>query len=293
MKWLILFLWGGAILYLQFRGQVRLTWQRQLLHASSALAPLNALALLLSKVPATPTIPISRLPELKTLEDNWETIRDESNQILAQQTAEASHDTVPPPIRINLVTAGKADSHAIQSCPQTLALLRQIQGIQSATLVEMPPHANIEPARAPYSGLLQVHLGLESPHHSDCYVDIDGIRQQRQEGQVIVLDPSFVTESNNGSQARNIILQCELQRPMVTNWANRANAWISRQVVQLTSAPDINVQPAPIRAILRGRQWLEHQCQAFDAAYKQANPTLYKAVKAGVVLLVVLLFLAI
>ena len=69
MKWLIVGTWLSAILFGHYRGQVRAAWQKVFLDHSALLAPLNALMVLCSKVPTTPYVPLSELPELQTLQD--------------------------------------------------------------------------------------------------------------------------------------------------------------------------------------------------------------------------------
>ena len=67
MKWFVLILWVGAILFAHFRGRVRLPLGRQMLDHSILLAPVNALMVLNSKVPTTPFIPSTCIPELLSL----------------------------------------------------------------------------------------------------------------------------------------------------------------------------------------------------------------------------------
>ena len=78
MKWLIVLLWSLTVMYGQMRGKVRHSWRKAFLDHSTLLAPINALMVLNSKVPTTPYVPVSTIPELKTIEDNWQVFRDEA-----------------------------------------------------------------------------------------------------------------------------------------------------------------------------------------------------------------------
>ena len=90
MKWLIPGIWLAAILFAHFRGRVKLPLSRQLLDHSVLLAPVNAFMVLASRVPTTPYLPSREIDELKVLDDNWETIRDEALQMAEMRRIRAA-----------------------------------------------------------------------------------------------------------------------------------------------------------------------------------------------------------
>lgn len=96
MKWLIPGLWLASILFAHFRGRVRLSLSRQMLDHSVLLAPVNAFMVLTSRVPTTPYLTTSEIPELKVLDDNWETIRDEALKMAELRRIKAAerHDDI-------------------------------------------------------------------------------------------------------------------------------------------------------------------------------------------------------
>jgi len=77
-KFIIVYVFVAAALFVHFRGRDRHTLVKQLSDHSTVMAPLNSLMYLFSAVPSTPILDPRTLPELKVLRDNWQTIRDEA-----------------------------------------------------------------------------------------------------------------------------------------------------------------------------------------------------------------------
>ena len=133
MKWLILFAWLGSILFAHYRGVVRLPLKRQLLDHSIILAPINAFMVLTSRVPTTPYVPLSRIPELQLLQDNWETIRDEALALQAEIKAPDKHNDIGFNSffkygwkRFYLKWYDAKHPSAEELCPKTVELLNRI-----------------------------------------------------------------------------------------------------------------------------------------------------------------------
>jgi beta-hydroxylase len=69
---------------------------------------------------------------------------------------------------------GKDLPSAAQSCPKTLALLKQLPNIKAAMFASLPPGATLVRHRDPYAGSLRYHLGLVTPNDSECFIEVDG-----------------------------------------------------------------------------------------------------------------------
>ena len=82
MKIFIVLLFAFSIAFVHLRGRVRHKITRQLGDHSSFLAPVNVFLYLFSKLPAKPYLPVESFPELKPLQDNWQEIRTEAQQLL-------------------------------------------------------------------------------------------------------------------------------------------------------------------------------------------------------------------
>jgi len=77
----VIYVLAACALYVHFRGRERLRIGRQLGDHSTYLAPYNVLMYAGSAIPNEPVISVERFPELDTLRDNWETIRDEAARL--------------------------------------------------------------------------------------------------------------------------------------------------------------------------------------------------------------------
>lgn len=299
MKWLILFTWLGAILFSHFRGQVRLPLKRQLLDHSVLLAPINALMVLNSKAPTTPYVPLSRLPELSLLEDNWEIIRDEALHLaeLREIKAPETHNDIGFNSffkygwkRFYLKWYDAKHPSAESLCPKTTALLKQIPSVKAAMFAELPIGAHLNPHRDPFAGSLRYHLGLSTPNDPSCYIDVDGIRHVWHDGEGVVFDETYVNEAQNNSSKNRIILLCDVERPLQWRWAERFNRWFGRVLMSAVSSPNAETDQTGFINKLTHGYWVIDQKRI---AFKTANHTLYKATKVALIVLAILLFLAI
>jgi len=299
MKWIILFAWLGSILFVHFRGQVRLPLKRQLLDHSIILAPLNALMVLASKVPTTPYVPTSRLPELQLLQDNWQTIRDEA--LAMAESAEIKAPTKHDDIGFNsffkygwkrfyLKWYDAKHPSAEQLCPQTVALLNQTPSVKAAMFAELPPGGQLNPHRDPFAGSLRYHLGLSTPNDQACYIDVDGIRHAWHDGQAVLFDETYVHEAHNKTDTTRIILFCDVQRPLIWRWADGLNRWFGKHVMSAASSPNAKSDQTGFINKLTHFHWIIDEKRK---AFKNANRTLYKGTKVALIVLAILLFLAV
>jgi aspartyl/asparaginyl beta-hydroxylase (cupin superfamily) len=84
-----------AVLFVHYRGRVRLKFLRQVTDHSTFTAPYNALVYLFSKVPTRPFLPASDFPDLAPLNEAWATVREEGLKLAREdkvRTATADND---------------------------------------------------------------------------------------------------------------------------------------------------------------------------------------------------------
>jgi beta-hydroxylase len=300
MKWLLLGAWLAAILFTHFRGKVRLPLARQLLDHSILLAPINALLVLNSKVPTTPYLPIDHVPELKILEDHWETIRDEAVHLSTLQAIKAPelHNDIGFNSffkygwkRFYLKWYDAKHPSAVRLCPKTVALLNQIPCIKAAMFAELPPGGQLNPHRDPFAGSLRYHLGLVTPNHDQCYIDVDGQRYSWRDGKSVIFDETYVHEAYNRTLENRIILFCDIERPLKWAWARSVNRWLGRVLISAASSPndDGSDQTGLINKLTQYHWQVDQKRRTF----KKANRTLYKATKFGLIALAIYLFLSV
>jgi len=309
MKWLILFIWLGSILFIYLRGVVRPPLKRQLLHQSSLLAPLNALLILISKVPTTPYVPVSRIPALKLLEENWQTIRDEAPKLkeaTAPTSAAPAQATDPSdsidstdsstsfePDRQFFYLKGQASQRPAAESPlypKTVALLAQIPDIKAAMFAELPARASLNPSRGTFANSLHYHLGLSTSNDEGCYIDVDGLRYVWHDGEGVLFDQTYLHEAHNNTDSTRLILFCDVQRPLQWRAVERFNQWVSRL---LKSAASLASAKAKQTGFTTGVTQWRHRLDQKRQAFKATNQPLYKAIEVGLVVLAILLFLAI
>ena len=82
MKLFIVVLYVASIAYVHLRGRVRHTLGRQLSDHSTFLAPINCFLYLFSKLPSRPYLATSDFPDLSPLQEHWEEIREEGQNLM-------------------------------------------------------------------------------------------------------------------------------------------------------------------------------------------------------------------
>ncbi|HEY0297055.1 MAG TPA: lipid A hydroxylase LpxO [Bordetella sp.] len=298
MKWFIPALWIASILFAHFRGRVRLPLSRQLLDHSVILAPVNAFMVLTSRVPTTPYLTSREFPELKALDDNWQTIRDEALHMaeLRHIKAAEKHDDIGFNSffkygwkRFYLKWYDARHPSAEQLCPKTVALLKTLPSVKAAMFAELPPGGKLNPHRDPFAGSLRYHLGLTTPNDDRCYIDVDGERYSWRDGQSVIFDETYIHEAYNTSDINRIILFCDVVRPLKWRWADAFNQWFSRVFMSAASSPNDSGDQTGLVNKLTHAHWLIDQKRK---AFKAWNRTVYKATKYGLIVLVIAGFIA-
>jgi Aspartyl/asparaginyl beta-hydroxylase and related dioxygenases len=297
MKWLIPGIWLAAILFVHFRGRVRLPLVRQLLDHSVLLAPVNAFMVLTSRLPDQPYQKTSDIPGLERLDENWEVIRDEALQLAQASRIQAAqqHNDIGfnsffkygwKRFYLKWYDARHPSAEAL--CPRTVALLREIPAVKAAMFAELPPGGKLNPHRDPYAGSLRYHLGLVTPNDDRCYIEVDGQRYSWRDGESVVFDETFIHSVRNDSEGNRIILFCDVERPQRWRWAQAFNRWFGRVVMSAASSPnDPGDQTGAINRLTHLHWKLEQKRKQFKAW----NRTVYKITKWGLIAVVIVGFI--
>ncbi len=247
MKYIILILFILCVVYIHYRGRVRYTFWRQLSDHSTFTAPLNVFMYLFSRVPITPYLQPEQFPELAALRDNWQTIRDEGQQLMAIQQIKASDQFNDAGFNSFFKTGWKRfylkwyeDNHpsAMSLCPQTTALLRGLPSVKAAMFAELPDGSRLPRHRDPYAGSLRYHLGLITPNDDRCFIEVDGERYSWRDGEGVMFDETYLHYAENQSGQNRLILFCDIERPMRYRWAQSVNHWLGRNLMSAATAPN-------------------------------------------------------
>jgi beta-hydroxylase len=237
-----------ATMYVHFRGKERRSLLRQIGDHNTLVAPYNLFMYWFSAVPAKPILNVSDFPELATLRSNWQTIRDEALQLLSrgQINAGTGHNDFGFSSfyksgwrRFYLKWYDSPLPSAVANCPQTVALVEKIPGINAAMFAVLPPGAKLNPHRDPFAGSLRYHLGLSTPNDDRCRIYIDGQMYSWRDGDDILFDETYVHSAVNDTETTRVILFCDVERPLHTPIMRGINRFISSTLVRAASTQNV------------------------------------------------------
>jgi beta-hydroxylase len=295
MKWFVIGIYAFSICWVHFRGKVRLPFHRQVLDHSAVFAPLNLFMYLFSKVPTSPFLPSDQFRDLKTLESNWEMIREEAMSLMALEKikrAEKNDDAGFNSFfkngwtRFYLKWYDANHPSARQFCPKTTALLATLPTVKAAMFAELKPGGTLNRHRDPYAGSLRYHLGLITPNDDRCYIEVDGTRYSWRDGQGVVFDETYIHSAHNGSDQNRLILFCDIERPMQYRWAQTINKWLGKKMMTAASSPnETGDETGGVNKLFRF-VWIAGQ---YRRRLKAWNKTVYNMVRVALLIAAVLL----
>lgn len=247
MKYIVVFLFFLSVYYIHRRGKERYTFWRQLSDHSTFFAPLNTFMYLFSAVPSTPYLKLEAFPELEILGQNWQLIREEGMNLLAQQHVKASKKYDDAGFNSFFRTGWKRfylkwySSHhpsAAIHCPKTTALLKTLPSVKAAMFAELPDKSRLPRHRDPYAGSLRYHLGLMTPNDDRCHINVDGTLYSWRDGEGVIFDETYIHYAENTSGQNRLILFCDIERPLKYRWAQKLNYLMGRYLMSAAAAPN-------------------------------------------------------
>ncbi|HVS15804.1 MAG TPA: aspartyl/asparaginyl beta-hydroxylase domain-containing protein [Thermoanaerobaculia bacterium] len=242
---IVFYLYTLSVLYIHFRGKVRLRFARQFTEHSGILAPYNSLMYLFSAVPKDPILPTGDFPELAPLRVNWQVIRDEAKALWEGDRIRPSdrHDDLAFMAfykrgwkRFYLKWYDDPMPSAAVACPRTVDLVQSIPSVKSAAFTLLPPGSVLGKHRDPFAGSLRYHLGLITPNSDQCSIWVDGVQHSWRDGQDVVFDETYVHWAENHTDHTRIILFCDLTRPLHTPFVRGLNSLMARFVIKATKS---------------------------------------------------------
>lgn len=288
----ILYALAGSAVYVHFRGRERLRFARQILDHSTFIAPYNVLMYAFSGVPNQPVLPVETFPELKTLGDNWQTIRAEGLRLFdegfiraaAQNNDWGFHSFFKSGWkRFYLKWYDDFLPSAQQLCPETVKLLQSIPSIHGAMFAMLPPGSKLGAHRDPFAGSLRYHLGLKTPNSDNCRIFVDGVMCTWRDGEGFVFDETFIHSAENKTDQNRLILFCDVERPMRFGFMQRLNHWVTEHVVKISQSP--NIEGEKVGALNAAFSWL-YELHMASRKLKSWNRNVYYAAKYAVIALI-------
>ncbi len=164
-------------------------------------------------------------PWVKEIEDNWEIIRKELDQVMERREDLPSFHEIMPEVEtittdnnwktFFLAGYGLASDANAEKCPETVKLLRKIPGMKTAFFSILSPNKHIPAHIGPYNGVLRYHLGLIVPEpEEECKIRIDKEITHWNEGESIVFDDTFNHEVWNNTSGFRAVLFVDFVRPV-------------------------------------------------------------------------------
>lgn len=217
-----------CIVFLRVRNKSTFELKRQLTDFSTFMVPFNLPAYFLSKVPTSARVDTRHFPELKVLEDNWETIRDEAlalyqgGQITAKEDLPASsfykgnrwtsfylklYDTRIP--------------SAYDLAPKTMELLNQLPNLNLALFAVLMPGKRLNQHHDPFAYTLRYSLGLSTPNSENCGLIVNDDDYKWKDGDAILFDETYLHSAYNDSDTPRIILMTDIDRPLKLKWVQK------------------------------------------------------------------------
>ncbi|MDA7966879.1 aspartyl/asparaginyl beta-hydroxylase domain-containing protein [Ruegeria sp.] len=284
----ILFLFIICSIYVQTRGTLRHDQiRRRITDHANLFAPLNCLFYTFSRVPTTPYVDPALFPELKPLQDNWKTIRDEAQSLNDQGAIKASDDLDDIGFnsffktgwtRFYLKWYGSSLGSAKELCPVTTQMVEQIPSIKGAMFTALPPGARLVRHRDPFAGSLRYHMGLSTPNDDQCFIDVDGTKYSWRDGEVVMFDETYIHHAENETDANRIVLFLDIKRPVwfaPINWINT----VFSNVVMAASATK-NRPGDKVGAVNRAFAGI-YKIRAVGKRIKQWNKSVYYLIQYG------------
>jgi len=249
---LILFCLGSMAYVYTYRGQARWASVGEYIRKGWPIfTPFNCLLYLFTRPKARPAIMDMReFPELKELQDNWQTVREEAIDLMA----EGGFDQISDPdsasyydigfrtfykygwTKFYLTWYGYTHQSAKRTCPKTVELLSKIPSVNGAMFSVLPPGGQLTRHLDPVACSLRYHLGLDTPNHDDCYISIDDTKYSWRDGEPLLFDVTYLHFAHNDADKPRLILMCDIDRPM--SWIGSILNWPYKQLMRATVVPN-------------------------------------------------------
>ncbi|MFT5350701.1 MAG: aspartyl/asparaginyl beta-hydroxylase (cupin superfamily) [Planctomycetota bacterium] len=162
---------------------------------------------------------------VKTLEENWEKIRVELEQVLKQPEDIPNFQDISKD-QSNLTKDDRWKSFFLYGygykfdpncnlCPETTRVIETIPDMFTAFFSVLAPGKHIPGHRGPYKGLLRGHLALIIPEpNQDCWIQVGNETAHWEEGKCLVFDDTYRHQVENNTDGTRVVLFLDVLRPL-------------------------------------------------------------------------------
>jgi beta-hydroxylase len=284
-KFLFLYAYAAAAVYVHFRGHVRHRFLRQLSDHSTVTAPYSVLMYAFSAVPNRPYIDLGQFPELAPLANNWQVIRDEAQALITNghlRAAAKNNDIGFHSFfqtgwkRFYVKWYDKPLPSADALCPRTVALVQSIPSVNAALFALLPPGGKLGGHRDPFAGSLRYHLGLVTPNSPACRLIVDGEPYVWHDGEAVLFDETFIHTAENRTDMPRVILFCDVERPLSNRVVTAINRWMRNTMMR--AAQTANVEGEKV-GLLNRIFSVVYEVRLFGKRIKARNRLVYYTLK--------------
>lgn len=301
---LLLFVISSLIYVYKFRGQARFEDLSEYLRKGWPIfAPLNCLLYLFTEKRAKmPIMDAEKFPELKALQDNWQTIQKEVVELYEKGYFEVTKKPTENSYydigfrtfykygwsKFYLKWYGYTHESAKKLCPETIKLLEKIPAVNGAMFSILPVGSQLTRHLDPVACSLRYHLGLSTPNDDRCYINIDGQNYSWRDGKPLIFDETFLHFAKNDSDRYRLILMCDVERPM--NFLGKFINFLYKGLMSLTVVPNMTGDKhGLVNQIFSSLSPLLQKTKAL----KQTNRSLYVTLKYSVNITLLLVLFAV
>jgi beta-hydroxylase len=195
-------------------------------------------------------------PWAAQLEANWQTIRRELDEVMADRSGLPDIQDLSPlqytivKEKVWKVFAFRAYGTRIEEncrrCPETARLLDAIPDLEVAFFSVLEPGAHLSAHRGAYKGLIRAHLGLMVPEpRSQVRMQVGNETVYWEEGSCVLFDDTYRHEIWNDTDGVRVVLLIDVPRPFPP-----ALAFANKAVLRA-----VRLSPFVTSAVRRLRAW--------------------------------------
>ncbi len=178
-----------------------------------------------STVPTTPFLDPTIFSWTQVLENGWEKIREELDQLLNFRDELPNFQDISRDVAsitdddqwktVFFMGYGYRSEANWTRCPHTVSLLEQIPGLTTAFFSILGPGKRLPLHRGPYRGVLRYHLGLKVPEPAEsCGIEVGGETRHWHEGESLLFDDGYQHQAWNESSEVRAVLFLDVVRPL-------------------------------------------------------------------------------
>jgi len=227
---LIIFSVLSVIYVYKYRGQERYkNFVEYFRKGWPIFAPLNCFLYIFTQKRASKAVMnMADFPELKLIQDNWQTIAEEAQGLYQSQAFDSIKDKDSASYYdVGFRTfykygwskyylswyGGYEHASAKRTCPKTQEILKQCPSVNGAMFSLLPPGSELTRHLDPCAASMRYHLGLSTPNQDNAFINVDGQNLSWRDGEAFMFDETYLHYAQNNTDDYRLILMCDVNRP--------------------------------------------------------------------------------